>query len=390
MAIARVEAEIAQARTRAARGRLFPELETGARAWRRDGRVQGSFGDFQDVGYSTYEPTVALVYRQNLVAEIFRASESAIDEEAARLDRMDTAQALPLRVSDLYHALVIAKVGMQIAEQLVEDNQRLSRIVSAREEAGIASGSDSARAQARLSAAEQQAIEARRIRDQASMRLALALRLDPGVLLDPAEQELAPARLASDQGWDPHSGAAMHPAVRAAGRRERAAARAESGAFWDLLAPELTAELRQSYVSDALDTLGGQTSYGALLLWNISVEKLGRLDEAEANTERAHLKAERARERALGELADARQGVSATAAQIPFAKQRVDASERAWRISLARLQDGTGTALEVFETQDDVARARFGLARAIVSFNQAQVRLLAGAGVLSPAALAPR
>jgi outer membrane protein TolC len=185
------------------------------------------------------------------------------------------------------------------------------------------------------------------------------------------------------------AGADQRPDVVAARRRGRAAEHSHSAATWDLLAPKLTAELRQSYVSDELGGFGGRTSYGALLLWTISEEKLGRLSEASALATRERLLAEQARERATGEVLDARQGVAVAARQIPLAKQRLDAAERAWRISLARLQDGTGSALEVFETQDDVARARLGLARAIVTFNQAQVRLLAAAGVLEPSRLAP-
>jgi len=388
LALARVETEIAAAGTRSARAGLFPELEGGASAWHRDGRVQGSFGDFQDVEFSTYEPTVALVYRKNFVAEVFRASTSALEEEAAHLTRMGAEQALSLRVSELYYSLLVAKVGVQIAEQLGRDNQRLVRIVSAREEAGIASGSDSARARARLARAQKDTIVARRIRDRASIRLAVALRLDPTVRLEPAEERLVPARHAGDTGWDPARSAGERPDVRAADRRARAAERARSGATWDLLAPRLTAELRQSYVSDTLDSFGGRTSYGALLLWTLSEEKLGRLGEADAGAEQARLLAERAHDQARGDVLDARQGVSAAAEQIPFAKQQLDAAERAFRISLARLRDGTGTALEVFETQDDVARARLDLAQSIVAFNQSQIRLLAAAGVLSPSTLA--
>jgi hypothetical protein len=47
-------------------------------------------------------------------------------------------------------------------------------------------------------------------------------------------------------------------------------------------------------------------------------------------------------------------------------------------------------ALEVFDVQDGLARARLGLARTIIGFNLAQLRLLGAAGALAPDALAPR
>jgi outer membrane protein TolC len=384
VALARADAEVAKAKTRVARSGLFPELEAGAAASRRDGTVQGSFGDSRDVAFSTYEPSAALVYRKNVAAEIFRASSSAFEEEAALLERADTEQVVALRVAELYHGLLAAKAGLRIAEQLERDNVLLSRVVSAREEAGITSGSDGARAAARLAAARQEVITARRLRDQASIGLAVALRLDPGVPLEPMEERLDVASHAGTTGWDATARAARRPAVVASERRVRAADRARSGATWDLLAPSLSAELRRSWVSRNASDFGGRTSYGALLLWTLSEAKLARLEQADATAAKARASAERVREQARGAVVDARQGVGAAAERIPLSRQQLVAAETAWRIALARLRDGTGTALEVFETEDDVARARLGLARSIISFNLSQIRLLAAAGALVP------
>ncbi len=391
LALARAEEQVARGRRRAVKGSLLvPSLAFGAEVGRTVGRVQGSFGDIRNVTFSTYQGGVSLVYRVNVGAQVNAAIAETRELEAATLRALSAEQQLLLRVSELYQNLMLATVGVQIAEELIESGEQFLRIVRARAAGGMAQGSDVARAEAELAADRQQLIQVSNLRNAISVDLAVVLRLDPRTRLEPADERLKPERfLDPDSDNAVRPGAEVRPDVRAAWQRAEAARRQSQAAWWNIISPELRAEAGQFQIGGTSDELEGRNEWRTTLLWTISPRGVGELQQRRAEEEVARLRSVRTEDRARGEIIRAEQDLAAARLSIPVAGQGLDAAEDSRRLSEARFRAGTAIALEVLDAQDVLADARFNLARAIVEYNSAQARLLAATGTIRRGSFEP-
>ncbi len=385
VALARAEEEVARGRLSAAAGVFYPSLEFGGFARRRDGRIQASFGNIgDDLQFSTYEERAGLFYRLNLLEEIYDTIASRRELDTAVLRALDTEQRLLLRITELYHNLLLSRIGMQIAGQLVDHSRRILRIASARASAGLGLGADVARAQARLASDRQAFVQARKLWQTTSVRLAQTVRFDPSILLEPVEGRLGPLDLGLTSAQERvRERALVRPDVEAARKSFQAASRRKTAAWWDLFGPDLAAGVGTINLGQDPDNLRSRRQYEVLLVWGLSLEKIGRIRQRKAEEESAALRVTDARDRALAEIETARHEIDAARERIPLAQEALDAAGTNLRITMARFREGTAIALEVFDAEDTLARSRLDLARTIAAFNLAQVQLLAATGSLS-------
>jgi len=381
LALAAAERERAAASVLESRGALLPSLDLGAFFHTRDGRVQGSFGNLRDVDFDTYQYGAALTYRVNLGAQIHRASAARRQLDRATYERLEAEQRVLLDVAEAFHDVVLARIAVQVTEQLVADSTSFVAIATARERAGIGPGSDTARAEAKLAADRQEEVEARQLWVETSARLATILRLEPEVVLAPAEHRLA--------AWELEAGAVTdeRPDVAAARQGVEAVGHTRAAAWWDLLAPELAAGVGRVQLGDDLDDMDGRSETAAGLFWRLSVDKLGGVRRRDAELDAARLQLQRVEDTAAAELEVRRHEVAGARQRLPLARAGVVAAERNLRISSTRFKGGTAIALEVFDAQNTLARARLALAATIVDLNLAQVRHLAASGTLAPSHL---
>lgn len=385
LALARAEVQVARARHFSTRGALVaPSLQFGAGYGRTDGRVQGSFGNLLDVTFSTYQGGVSLLYDGNIGAQLNATIAAGNDLEAATLQTLDTEQRLILRVVELYQDLMLASVGAHIARQVIAADEEFLAIVEARAGAGLGLGADVARARAKLAADRQQLIVARVAGDATSRRLARTLLVDPRTRLVPRDTSLAPTHFTPAAPAEPSPvEPEARPDVGAARQRAEAARKQAQAAWWDLFAPDLRAEVRRFELGNTPEDLDGRSDYRGMLLWTISPEEIGTLRRRRAEEEAARLRALETSTRAVAEMLGAEQDLEAARAGIPLAGEEVTAAEASLRLSEARFKAGTAIALEVLDAQTVLAGAHFHLARTIVAYNSAQVRLLAAAGTLA-------
>ncbi|KKN59113.1 hypothetical protein LCGC14_0545220 [marine sediment metagenome] len=382
--LARAEEQIAQTKDQVSKGVLLPVLEFSGGAARTDGRVQGSFGELRDVEFNTYNPQVAMGYHINLGSQIHKALATRRDLDFAVLQTLHTEQRLLLRVIELYQNLALSRIGIKIAEQLVADSEQFVRIASTRTALGVGLGSEVARAKAKLASDRQQLVQARNIWETSSVRLAVVLRLNPRVLLEPTDEKLVPINLIpSPETWKVEENVRVRPDIKAAVRRTMAASHQVSAAWWDLLGPELTAEVRQIYIGDRLSSgFNDRTDSRLLLSWTFSFDKIGRINQRKAEEALARLNLMKIEDKAFGEVQIARQEIHAAMERIRLAKDGLEAAQSNHHISLARFQAGMAIVLEVLDAEDARAQAQLDIALSIVAFNLAQVRLLTAAGII--------
>lgn len=255
LALARAQHEIAQARAMASTGAFIPTLDVGAGTTRIDGLVQGAFGDFRDIDSRGKTAGLAFGLRVNIGARVCESIAARRECDAALLGVMASEQKLILSIVELYENLVLAKVSRDIAQQLVQSSGEFDRIASTRYQGGVGLGSDAARATANLAASKQQLVQAEKLWRTTSVRLAVVLRLDPKVLLDPADTQIEPWQLPPDFGGDAYAeNAANRPDVQAAHEQADAAKQLLRARWWDLAAPELYAEWRLTGIGGTGDT----------------------------------------------------------------------------------------------------------------------------------------
>ncbi len=390
LALSRAEEEIAKTRAEIAEGRLFPRLEAGGGAFNTQGRVQGSFGDLDDVNFNTFDPQVGAAYRVNLGAEINEAMASELELEEAVYRRLSVEQRLLFVVTELYQSLVLGRAGIQIAEERLADAERIVSVAEARLQANLAAESDVSRARTELSLKQQEVVDARNLWERASIRLAVVLRKDPEVLLEPAAELLAPEGFLPVEGsWDPVLEARRRPDVEAARRALDATSKRESAAWWDLFGPDLYAEVRETFVGDQVHDLKDQLGYGAFVLWSFSLDEAANIRRSKVERRAAELRLTQVEDEAVGEVEEGRKDMRAAMEKVSAARDGLESAETSLRLSLARFQAGTAIILEVIEAQDALARVRLNLSREITRFNRAQVKLLAASGKIHRDLLLP-
>ncbi len=376
LALAATATRRAAAMAREEEGVLVPTLELGASYRTRDGRIQGSFGVLRDADFDTYQGWIGLSYKVNIGAKIHDAIAARKRRSEALFSELDTEQRVILQVAELFANLELARTAVGVAGQLAAESESFVRITAARERAGLGSGADTARARAKLAADRREELDARRLWVEVSAGLATALRLDPSILLEPAEDRI----LAWHLGPAPET--IERPDVESLRQSVDAAGHSRSAAWWSLLGPELIAGAARIELGEEAGDLAPRTDYGAALRWKLSLNKVAAIHRHEADAETAKLELQRIEDRVARETAVADRNVGLARERIPIAEDGVTAAERNLRISNARFTGGTAIALEVFDAQNTLARAWLNLAEAIISSNLAQLQLLAATGHL--------
>lgn len=384
LALARAEEQIAQTKNQVSKGVLFPTLEFGGGAARTDGLVQGSFGELREVKFSTYNPQLAVGYHMNLGEQIHKTLASRRDIDVAVFQTLHTKQRLLYRVIELYQNLALSRIGIKISEQLVVDSEQLVSIASNRTASGVGLGSEVARATVKLASDRQHLVQARNLWETSSVRLAVVLRLNPNVLLEPADEKLIPLNLIPNpKTWNTDENVRVRADIKAAEERTMAASHQVSAAWWDLLGPEITTELRKVYLGDRIgNEFNDRTDFRLFLFWTFSFDKVGRIHQRKAEKVLAQLQVTKLEDKAFGEVQIARQEILASMERIRLAQDGLEAAQTNHRISLARFRAGTAIALEVLDAEDALAQAQLDLSFSIVAFNLSQVRLLTAAGVI--------
>lgn len=260
LALARAQHEIALARASATAKSFLPTADIGASISRTDGLVQGSFGDFRGVESRSEVAGVAVGLRVNIGARVYETIAARRESDAALLNTLASEQQLVLRIVELYENLVLAKVARDIAQQLIETSGEFDHIASVRYQGGVGLGSDAARATANFAASKQQLVQAENLWRESSIRLAVVLRLDPVVLLEPADTDLEPWQLPPGMSDDAYADNALErPDVQAAREQADAAKQLLRARWWDLVAPELYAEWRLAGVGGNGDAAEADT-----------------------------------------------------------------------------------------------------------------------------------
>ncbi len=417
----------------------FPAIVPTALFSHVEGSVRATEGNIVNVGFDTFEASVALQWIVNpgrVINDIVAAKKRLAATEHRELAiQQETVR----RAAIEYYALVLAQARIAAAHQGVLEAEELARINRLKEQAGTGVTADRLRAEAQLARRQQDLIVALADFYHRSLDLAVTLRLDPTVTLVPSIDELPPIELVRDDlSIEELLGIAVAFRSDLAAVRElvEAASADHESTWWSGFGPEIALSYEYGGImghannieggggipsnlivnptsptgtfgsspfangvikegiqrgSARLDSRSDQ-SYGfserqrglAGAAWRLSLATFGELKTDKAVERTAVLEAQRLLETVGAQVVSAAQDRHATSALIGVSRQEVEAADEALRLSEAHLESGAMTTLDVLQSQEAASRARLAYAEAVVRFNQAHVELLAALGLMSP------
>ncbi len=440
--LARYEVERSHGRYESTIGGAFPVLVPTALFDHVDGRVRATEGNIVNVGFNTFQPSIAIQWVINpgrviyeIIAARKRLEASKHDEQAVQ---METTRLAAVQFYDL----VLSQARVAAADQAVSEAEELSRINRLRASAGTGVPADELRAEARLAESQQDLAISLHAFYKASLALAGTLQLDdPSVTLVPKLEELPPIDLVRDDiGIDELMAHAFAFRPDLAGVRKLVeAVEAERGAtWWGGFGPQFGVSYQYGGITGHADNVvKGQGVPGNLIVnpfsatgafsgnavangairegilrgsqrldhnrdqtfkfsdqhkasasvrarWSLSA--FGDLKAAAAG-QQAALEARRALTSVKTQVIEAQQASKTNRSLIGMAKQQQASAAEALRLTQANMKAGSMTTLDVLIAQQAVALARLRYATAVVSYNQAEVNLLAAIGLLDAATL---
>lgn len=381
---ARARVREAEGRASSADGYLLPVLSAGGAVSNTRGTAQSSFGQLQEVNFYTVTALGTVRISANVGESIYRDLSAHRTVDAASGFELAQVQRSLLDVSVAYLALVESDITVRIQEQFVQEAQTLARLTQARETQGLGSALDSERARAQAAAAEQRLLGARNERQRRSKLLAVNLRLDSTVDLDPADREMTPATLvaAGDdlQKWLGRAG--EHRPEITAYQASREAAREEiSATRWSVWGPEVSAGAAFGGLGKSFGTVDDRENWLVSIGWTFSFGGPGRIEAAEARAQQADIALARFQDRLQASVAGSYQELSLARQNLDPAERELTAAEKALRIARANYEGGVLPENDLLLAQQAADQARLRRLGAVARFNQAQLQLLAESGV---------
>lgn len=376
--------EVAYHRLQSERHAFIPSLSAGGEFFRNSGQTQSSTGEiFGDVDFYRYEPQVSLNFSLNIGEQLHLSRAAQHEYEGAQFHLSDTRQKALLIVSELYQKLLLGRVGVEIAKQLVQNSEQIFKIVKSRVEAGVTLTSDLMQAQAKLASNREQIIKAKNQWVQVSIQLARILRRDPNVRLIPSEALIPqPSVYEVLKPLAPQLQVAGRPDIKAARWASTAAEEQKTAAQWDFWGPSLSLKAMYLQLGDRPDNLGPGERYLAALSWDFSWVGWDQIKVQSRKADLARIHFEKLSDQARAEISGTAQDIEAALERIPLAKKSLTAAESSVDLIIARYRAGKTLLIEVLVAQDRLAQAQLSLAKAVAAYNLAQVNYLAAVGRL--------
>jgi outer membrane protein TolC len=440
---ARQEVEASRGRLESSIGGAFPAVVPSAVFQHVEGTTANSQGQLVGAGFSTFQPSVAVQWITNpghvvyqIIAARKQLSASEHQEDAVIIETLRLAAVQ-------YYELVLAQTRVATASQAVVEAAELLRINQTRLRTGSGVPADVLRAEAQLAAFQQDLLIGIDAFYQASVALAVTLRLDSSVTLVPRISELPATTLVrADLSLDELLGlAAMYrPDLKSVRELVQAAVADRGATWWGAFGPQfqvgyqiggitghaadavpaqgipgnlivnplsttgsfnpnpmvngvikegiMRLSARAAHSHDKTYAFSEQQQFGADAAWRLSLSAFGDLRTATAVERQTIVDAERQLDLVRAQVVGDLQNSKTSYALIGLAEQQVRAAEESLRLTQANLQAGTMTTLDVLQAEDAATQARLRRAEAVVRYNQAQVNLLAALGLLDGRQLA--
>jgi outer membrane protein TolC len=347
-------------------------------------------GNVLPVTRTTFQPEFLLNYTLYTGgSNIFTALAARRTAIAQKELGENTKQNQLMQVAQGYYNLQIAYWQRAIALEAVQDAQKQVDLAAAQYKNGIGLKLTLIQAQANLSTAQGTIVTAESAASTASNHLAQLLNLDYSINLVPAILEsnitkIVPEGMTSSKLL---AIAKIHnPNIKAMQDLIVAGKQTVRSAIMAIF-PQLNITAYKSWVGGNSSDLIGNHFAGVVTSFNL-LQNMGTaapiaMMQAKTNAHLAELNLQEANRLMEEDFANQIVNLKALEESIEVDKQTLNYAKEAYDQAFGRLKEGIGTYIDLENAQNTLTQARSSLANAFLSYDQAEVQLLADLGVIS-------
>jgi outer membrane protein TolC len=387
---------------------LVPSLNAGLVYNNHSGRIQDTRGDVFDVnrnslfvgaGAVTGLSATAggsggparLVVDLPLVDVLFEPLAARQLVRAAAADEGATFNNTLLEVSFDYLNLLQAHVQVAIAQEAVKNAEELAKLTEDFARAGEGLEADAERAQAELSDRRNDVLRAKESVAVASAELVRLLRLDPAVVLVPADSQIGPIDVVDG---DIPLRDLIGQALAARPEDDRQEALVEETWLrlrqeqWRPWTPHLYAGVSGGGFGGAaggdVKSFSDRTDFDVAAVWewqNLGFGNAARQREQQSAHVEAHIAADQIRDLVASEVSRTYHQVQLRREQIDVARGQVRAASRALSLNFDGIRGKVLRPIEAQQAISALARARQQYLAAVLDQNRAQFELLRALGL---------
>ncbi len=377
----------------------LPSIQAGFSFHRHDGNYQASNGDIVDVnrnsfqyglgtgatGAGTTNTRPGIIAQFHLADAIFLPKVTEKTAWAQGHAAHATLNQQLLTAAETYFELVDAHQHLRIVEQSRQRFSDVADITVDFAEAGEGLQADADRLRTELALIESRLVGAEERVAVTAIRLAQAISFDGSGTIVPTDVNAIPLDLTS-----PAADKASLIATALQTRPELQESQALVAAACDAYQREKYAPFVPSVLlgfstggfgggrGNHLDDIDGRYDFDALLSWEVrnlgAGEKAVRRERA-ARVQQARFEKLRVMDQVAREVAETHAQVEFRRRQIDIAFTAIQNAEDSYRRNLERIRDSEGLPLEVLQSAQALEAAQRAYSRAVVDYNQAQIRL---------------
>lgn len=382
LAAGRARLDATRQLTPLARAEGLPSVSVGANASSVGTDISGAPSQDRSENWSANVSASQLLYSGGRVAATTRQAEARV--AAAEADYQTTEQQVLLQVTQAYAGLIEAEAVLAARNRTVSNVEETRKLAEARFNAGLATKTDLALAEARLAQARTQAIQAQGARAAVAETYRRLVGAEPTGLSPPATPQGLPQTL------DAALAAALsgNPAIRSA-EADRNAAAAGLAAAKAAASPRVSLEAGASR-SEPWRGAGRETTQDSVGVRVTAPLYSGGAIAARTREQRAlETAADRAFDAASSQVREqattAYTDLLTARAALLSARDQLAAAEIAYRGIRLEQETGLRTTVDVLDNENDLLAAQLAVAAAERQRVVAERRLQAALGALAPA-----
>lgn len=388
--IARNQVRQAEAKYAETRMKFFPWFTVGAAYRRLDGNTQDTPGAISDVSKQSYQAGLGVVAEVRIGEAIYQSLAARQRTTAAGHAVESSRQTLVAEAAIAYFDLLRAQAAMQVNEQSKKLAGDYEGQITSAVSAGIVAEADQYRAQAQALRHELSTRKALEEIQIASARLCELLRLPDGLDLRGKDSELVPLHYIAPEtaiGEQVRRALDHRPELRSREALLEAARTDREATVKAPLIPDLSLRANTGGLGGGKNSSTGNFDDSSDLMiglgWRIGPGGLfdqSRIESAAANEVSEDLLLEKSRLRISREVLEAIARVRSIDSRLTTIRKLLEASEKAYQLSLDRSTTGVGGVLETLRAEEDLSFARLAWFELTADYNKAQIALRRATG----------
>ena len=378
--VAEASAKVAEARTMA-----VPTLRVGGDYARHTGNIQETSGQVVDADRVSRFTGTGVGLGIDIADAIFAPLVAKQDRAAVVAASSANRHEVFVNVASAYLRLLESRTAREITQRALEHALDLAHLTADYAEAGEGLLADAEMAAVQPTLWEQRRLAAEEQTATAAAELVRLLHLDPGVVLEPTEDEVPVLELfAADEDVEALVTRALtdrpetdqYDALVAAAEGELKAQ--QYGLFIPGVALTYSAGRFGGAPGSSIANTGGRDDLALTLYWQFDGFGFGyraRTEEKRAELRRTGLERDKLRDDIAAEVRQSYARVRSYKQQIGFADEAVTRAQRAYTLNRDRIYDQQGLPLEALQAMQMLAAAEVAQLEARVNYSLAQIRL---------------